>query len=273
MKMLICLRSDKYLHPPILLGGLIAKNVGFDIEVLVVVTPQGYVENGESVLDQVSQDLRGLPLTTSLKQGKPAKIIRKHIQQGEHSLLIFNKNRIQQDAFGMAAMKAFWKCYDFPILITENAKPQVKNILLCTGGRNEYLLEYGAKFAQAMGANLTLLHVAAGTVPTMYTGLNEFDETVSAVLQADTPIARYLRHAADVLAKHNVNTEVKIRHGVPTDELVRETQLENYDLVIIGHTHAREGLKEWLLGNLTAKIINRVELPVLVVSETLKRKK
>ncbi len=273
MKMLICLRSDKYEHPPVLLGGLIAKNIGFDIEVLVIVPSQGYAENGESILEQVAQDLRDLPITTSLKQGEPVKIIWEHIQKGEHSLLVFNKNRLQQDAFSMTAMKSFWNRHNFPILITENVKPQVKNILLCTGGGNEYLLKHGVEFAQAMGAKLTLLHVVAGTVPIMFTGLDEFNETVPAILQADTPIAQHLRRGVDIFDKYGVSTEVKIRHGVPADELVRETQLENYDLVIIGHTHVREGLKERLLGNFTAKIINRVELPVLVVGEALKREK
>lgn len=269
MKMLICLRSDKYVHPPILLGGMIASKMGFDIEVLVVVPPKGYIENGESVIEQVSQDLQEQPIKTSLKQGKPSKIIQEHIQQGDYSLLVFNKNRLQKDAFGMAAMKAFWKRYDFPILITENVKPQIKNVLLCTGGESDALLQFGSEFAQAMGARLTLLHVAAGSVPSMYAGLDEFDETVPTVLQADTPIGEHLRQGVDILAEDDVNAEVKIRHGVPADELVRETQLENYDLIIIGHTRVKKGLKERLLGNLTARIINRVKLPVLVVGKGL----
>ncbi len=39
----------------------------------------------------------------------------------------------------------------------------------------------------------------------------------------------------------------------------------NYDLVVIGSSMVDQGLIEMLLGNLAAKIINRIDLPVLVI--------
>jgi len=243
--------------------------MGFDVEVLVIVPPYGYIENGQAISEQARRDLTGLPVEIAISKGKPVDIILEKVQQNEYSLLIFDKNRLQNDAFGMTVMNVFWKRYDFPILITENAKPGIQNILLCSAGANGDLLQTGAELAQALEAKITLLHVAAGSVPSMYTGLEEFDETVPSLLQADTPFARHLRKGVNILSQYKVASEIKIRHGVPVDELVRETQLENYDLVVIGHSHVQKGLKERLLGNLTAKIIDMIELPILVVGKTL----
>jgi nucleotide-binding universal stress UspA family protein len=99
----------------------------------------------------------------------------------------------------------------------------------------------------------------------MYTGLEQIDETVEELLQTDTSYARYLRKGVEVFRRKEIESEVKIRRGIPLEEIVRETQLVNYDLVVIGSTHVNQGLKELLLGNLAVKIIDRVELPVLVV--------
>ena len=69
----------------------------------------------------------------------------------------------------------------------------------------------------------------------------------------------------EILKENNIESEVKIRRGIPIEEIVRETQIVNYDLVMIGSTKVDQGLIEMLLGNLAVKIINRIELPVLVI--------
>jgi nucleotide-binding universal stress UspA family protein len=131
---------------------------------------------------------------------------------------------------------------------------------------NDYsLLTQAAGLFHHLGATVTLLHVIAGSVPTMYTGLDQIDETVEELLQTDTFYARYLRKGVEIFQANQIESEVKIRRGIPLEEIIRETQVVNYDLVVIGSTHVNQGLKELLLGNLAAKIIDRVELPVLVV--------
>ena len=85
------------------------------------------------------------------------------------------------------------------------------------------------------------------------------------MLQTDTPFAQYLRRGVEILKDNNIASEVKIRRGIPIEEIVRETQVENYDLVVIGSSMVDQGLLEMLLGNLAVKIVNRVDLPVLVI--------
>jgi nucleotide-binding universal stress UspA family protein len=99
----------------------------------------------------------------------------------------------------------------------------------------------------------------------MYTGLEQIEETVDEMLKTDTPFAKYLRRGVEILKENYIESEVKIRRGIPIEEIVRETQIINYDLVVIGSTKVDQGLIEMLLGNLAIKIINRIELPVLVI--------
>jgi nucleotide-binding universal stress UspA family protein len=87
------------------------------------------------------------------------------------------------------------------------------------------------------------------------------------MLKTDTPFAKHLRKGVEILNEKVVASEVKIRHGVPVEEIVREAQLENYDLVIVGASGVKEGIKGRLLGNLTTKIVDQVKLPVLVIGD------
>jgi nucleotide-binding universal stress UspA family protein len=156
---------------------------------------------------------------------------------------------------------------DISVLLTQQSKPKVKHILLCSSCKEDdfSLISKTAQLAADLGAKITLLHVFPGSVPSMYTGLEQIEETVDELLQTNTPFAIHLRRGVEILKELNVESEVKIRRGIPIEEIVRETQIVNYDLVVIGSSNVDRGLIEMLLGNLAVKIINRLELPVLVI--------
>ena len=50
-------------------------------------------------------------------------------------------------------------------------------------------------------------------------------------------------------------------------EIVREVDLEDYDLVVVGATGADNVLKQWFYGNITQEIVEAVGVPVLVVNQ------
>ena len=56
----------------------------------------------------------------------------------------------------------------------------------------------------------------------------------------------------------------KIRHGLVLDEILREAQNGDYDLVVIG-SHRYDGLQGYLLDNLARKLIARLDRSVLVL--------
>jgi nucleotide-binding universal stress UspA family protein len=267
MKILILLDSESYKHPPVMMGKMLAESNPADIHVMVIVPKDGHLENGKAVAEQVKIDLGKTKNRISIEQGSTDAIIRKALDEEEYQLIIVNAERILRLRKTLDIEPILIKQTEISLLITQNTKPKIDRILLCTGCmENDYsLLEQAARLVSHIGASVTLLHVIAGSVPTMYTGLEQIDETVEELLQTDTFYARYLRKGVEVFQNKQIESEVKIRRGIPLEEIIRETQLVNYDLVVIGSTHVNQGLKELLLGNLAVKIIDQVELPVLVV--------
>lgn len=268
MKILILLDSESYKHPPVMMGKMLAESTPAEIHALVIVPKDGHIENAQAVAQQVRADLGGeVKSKISIQEGYPEVIIKRTLDEEEYQLILVNAERILRLRKTLDIEPILIKQTEISLLITQNTKPKIDHILLCTGCmENDYsLLEQAASLVSHLGASVTLLHVIAGSVPTMYTGLEQIDETVEELLQTDTFYARYLRKGVEIFRENEIESEVKIRRGIPMEEIVRETQLVNYDLVVIGSTHVKQGLKELLLGNLAIKIIDQVELPVLVV--------
>jgi nucleotide-binding universal stress UspA family protein len=267
MNILIGLDSEKYTHSPVIIGKIIAKATEADVSVLIIVTKDGHLENAEAVADQARIDLEGITPEILVRSGNLSDLYEQELLTKNYQLVIVDAARKRLTRKFNDIDPILTRQSSFAILLTENAKPKLDRILLASSCKEDdfSLVRKAAGFAGPVGATVTLLHVISGAVPTMYTGLNQLDETVEEMLQTDTPFAKHLRHAGEILHEHEVESEVKIRRGVPVEEIVRETQLENYDLVIIGTSEVKEGIKARMLGNLVVKIIDLVELPVMVI--------
>lgn len=267
MKILIILDSERYNHPPVMMGKIIFKAVSGSVDILVVVPKGGHPENGQAVAQQASQDLDDTQSRILIEEGETTAVIKGVLENEAYQLIIVNADRIPRLRKTIEVDPILIKQSEISLLITQNTKPKIDRILLCTAcSADDYrLINQATKLAGSLSAAVTMLHVVAGAVPTMYTGLGQIEETVEEMLQTDTYCAKYLRKSVEILKENQIESEVKIRRGIPIEEIVRETQIENYDLVIIGSSAVTRGLKEMLLGNLVIKIIDRVELPVLVV--------
>jgi nucleotide-binding universal stress UspA family protein len=132
----------------------------------------------------------------------------------------------------------------------------------------ERVIESGARLAQAAGAQATLLHVVT-PVASMYAGLHEIDESLTELLQTDTPVARHLRHGAEILDRHQVSAELRLRYGVVADEIIRESDEGDYDLVLIGAAEDMARFRRLVLGEVTRQVVERSSRSVLVVREAL----
>lgn len=66
------------------------------------------------------------------------------------------------------------------------------------------------------------------------------------------------------LALPGVVAQPKVRHGAVVEEILAETQENNYDLVVIG-AHRGQGWERVLLEDIAREIITQVDRPVAVV--------
>jgi len=63
----------------------------------------------------------------------------------------------------------------------------------------------------------------------------------------------------------NVNFKILIKEGKPADVILKTTEEENIDQVIIGKS-GKHGLERFLLGRTTDKVVKQAKVPVNVIS-------
>jgi nucleotide-binding universal stress UspA family protein len=98
----------------------------------------------------------------------------------------------------------------------------------------------------------------------MYSGLSRLGEGLPDLLQTDTPVARHIKKCAELLRSHDVDARIELRHGHPSDEILRAAEVDNYDLIVIGGSDTR-GLGRLLLDEVSMQVVANSPRPVLVV--------
>lgn len=121
--------------------------------------------------------------------------------------------------------------------------------------------------AKLHGARILLLHVI--DLPYQVT-----PETVIVPEQTGAPISirdyavssaeTHLKDLAQRLGKDGAPATPFIRVGAPVDEILRFSDENKVDLVVMG-THGRTGLKHLLLGSVAERVVRSSKAPVLTI--------
>ncbi len=259
-------------EPVVAFGGLIASLTTSSLTLLNVAATEDKLKQAEKILDQASELLPDLLVEKRLLCGKLVTRVLLESRQGDYDLVVVGTEYLPSSTMQSMSPLARALLYRAPhsVLIVRGSTAQLRRLLICTGGTDvaEPVIRAGALLASAAGAQITLLHVA-GTIPTMYTGLHEIEETLPELLNTDTPIARHLRYSAEILADYHITAQIELRHGLVSSEIIREAQLGQYDLIITGSPEQAHRLKKWLLGDVIGRVTENAPCSVLRVKGSL----
>lgn len=272
MRMLIYVGDLITDMPGIFMGELFARKLNAQVTLLHIAPRERKKKQekkeGQEILDQIVDRFEGLLVETRIRRGGVAAKILEELRDTNYDIVVITSSRIGGYPRKLAVSRDVLSKIPCSTLIVKNPRQEVNNILMLTGGLqvSESMIEIGARLASVLESKVTLMHVAAN-VPTMYTGLETIEETLEEMLQTDTPIAKHLRRCCRILDKYRVPSELKLKHGEPVYEIVREVDREDYDFVIIGASGASSSVKEWFLRNVTKDVIDLVGVPIMVVNQ------
>ena len=269
MKILICVSGMPHAATTLRFGNLVAGLRPSQVSLLKVVEREAD-ETAASEMLQQAQTLLSVPVESiKVRQGKSVpEIIREACADQCYDMVVMGASQ----AGGLAQL--FWRSSaekvadraPISVLVVKEERPSLQKILICVGGqqRNPAVVEWGVKLAQAAQAAVQMLYVT-DPVPGMYSGLGEMEETLSELLQANTPVARHLRWSAQYLAEQEVAAAFKVRQGRAADQILLEAEAGDYDLLIIGARAEMPLLNELLMDKVTPQIIANLPCSTLVV--------
>jgi nucleotide-binding universal stress UspA family protein len=270
MKMLLCSIGSKQRMVTLRFGAEVAKALSTGVTLLGVVSDRHKVEELGRVLNNFALEMMqaGLQVQVYVEAGDAEGIVMAETEGAAYDLVAIGAlggRRSRRSFFGTVAMRIIEQARS-SVLVIKGERPSLSRVLICASGAEYGHLPVwaGASIACGAGAQATVLHVM-GAVPTMYTGLEQMEETLAEMLRTDTDMARELKWAAQVVKAECEVSELKLRRGIVADEILQESQIGNYDLIVLGSSRSAGGLVRVLMGDVTRDIVHRAEIPVLVV--------
>jgi nucleotide-binding universal stress UspA family protein len=270
MKMLLCSIGSRRRKTTLHFGIEVARALSAEMTLLGVVSDRKKVKELECILnDSALQAVRdGFSVEVRVEAGNAEDIVIAHTRKAAYDMVAvgsLGRRRSTKSFFDTVAMRIVEQATG-SVLVIKGERERLARVLICASGADHGHLPVwaGASVACGAGAEATVLHVM-DPMPGMYVGLEQMEETLAELLKTDTDMARELRWAAQVVKAECDVSELKLRRGLVADEILREGQSGDFDLIVLGSSRSAGGLTRALMGDVTRDIVCRAERPVLVV--------
>ncbi|WP_224333494.1 universal stress protein [Haloprofundus halobius] len=206
---------------------------------------------------------------TELQVGAPYEAILSYVDEKRVDLVVMGthgRTGLQRYLLGSVAERVV-RLADCPVMAVheDDAEPAAyERILVPTDGSDcaEAAAEHAVAVARAFDAEVHALSVvnlveegglfSAGGVDSAF--VRRLDQRG----QADADVV--VEHAREA----GVRAESGVVHGVPHEEIGTYATENDIDLIAIG-THGRSGLRRYLLGSVTERVLRTVPVPILAV--------
>jgi nucleotide-binding universal stress UspA family protein len=126
---------------------------------------------------------------------------------------------------------------------------------------SNYTLAYGVALARQFGAKLYACHVISLPSMATYYGYSTDDSTGKVTDRITRQVMEMFEKTLDPVS---TDWESVITIGHISDEIFRLTEEKKIDLVVAA-THGRSGLKRFLLGSVTERLMHILPCPLLII--------
>ncbi|MBI5739572.1 MAG: universal stress protein [Nitrospirae bacterium] len=223
------------------------------------------LEEGEKILTEIIRVAKeeDTIIRPALKEGSPFEMILETAEEGNYDLIVMGrrgKSRIEKTLVGNVAAGVIVHSRRDVLVVPKDAELGWGNILLPTDGSkySGFAAEKAMEIATSYGGKITVVSVVDVT--------DEFSA------QAPEAVEELIRKAhaftEDIRKRGNgLNITALVKEG-ETYEVITKLAGECLSNVIVMGSHGRTGVRRFLIGNVTEKVIGYAPCPVLVVKES-----
>ncbi len=290
MRILLCTDGSVHGQAALRFGALLAQASTEAATLLGVVEHATDQARIEQALEEGKKWLAGAPVPrTKTRIGHPAEEILDEVTPEEYDLVVVGargRRGITRFLMGSTSERIA-RLAPVSVLIVRGEHPQVRRILVCTGGRKAGLnvVAFAGRVAKLAGAQVTVLHVMSQLVATTMLPeagvlqampqtpappspdeiqLEYLEAPAEELIAHETSEGLHLQQALAILAEEGVQGQALVRHGLIVEEISDEACGGGYDLLVVG-AHSVQGWMRLLLNDVGKQIISCCpENPVLV---------
>ncbi|MEW6324547.1 MAG: universal stress protein [Nitrospirota bacterium] len=261
--LLVCTGGSLFAEHAIRMAGMLAAGLPARLTVLAVQDPTDRI-NVDEVLARARELLQGRLIQVEYRSrtGHAAKEIMAESEAGYDLSLI--------GSHGTKGLMEFF-LGDTAVQVVEHLKrptvivrpfDELRRVLLCVqlGKDKPDVVAMAAAVARAAGAQLAILYVLP--LPIMY-GMHARDH-VELMDRHPLETASLQEQARLIEHRWGIRPEIRLREGIPEEEILQETRESGQDLIVIGSS-GRRGVSGLLLGAFSNIIVKHAPVSVLVV--------
>ncbi len=271
MKILMAIGGSSQSEKALKLGAELIRCADETPAVLTVARRKQDRPRAEALLQHAQALLADVPCTveTRLRYGQPAEQIVAEAREGGFGLIILGEPQsrtLKALLLGSTVLHVVEHTI-CPVIIAKGEIKPIRRILLCDSGVTPSLLgRFTAQLADTLlgEEEITVLHVMSQI--TAWPGVSDEDLQASAeeLIEEHAPEGEWLARNLEALSLPDIHATPKVRRGGVLDEILAESQENDYDLVVIG-AHRDAGWQRVLLADIARELIKRLDRPVLVV--------
>lgn len=217
-----------------------------------------------------------LTLKTLIKEGDEASAIVDTAVEEEVDLIVMashGRSGFSRWVLGSVAERVL-RTAPCPVLLMREDKP-LNHIMITLDGSalSEYALEPGMEVASRLGSHVTLLSVEplVEVAQEMVLALEQAGVKHEQPTHEDfyERVSRYLQQQADKLPPTLKQAiYIKPKQGPVVEVILDTIESDKVDLVVMS-THGRSGLKRWLYGSVTDKVLHSAPCNLLIMRPPL----
>jgi len=123
-------------------------------------------------------------------------------------------------------------------------------------------IEEAVNIAKKFSSKITLFHVNTENVMLSRLQAEGYTDEEN---QEDGPDKKdNIDKTTKLYEDEGLEVEVKEIEGDPASEIIDEAEEGNYDLVVM-KTHGMKGIKRFMLGSVTNKVVHHIQKPILII--------
>ncbi len=270
MRILVCTDGSERGQKVLALAATIAAATGAATTILGITELEAEEERLQKTLERAAKEFRTRRIEIELvtRHGDPVDEILEQVKNFAADLVIIGAEQKRAEGHFRLSAKAYSivSMLPVPVLLVRRVRLQLKRFLICSGGGSyiENAVRFTAELARSLGSTVTLLNVVAEP-PAMHAGLVRREEDTDRLLRSGSALGRNLLKEKKMLEEAGVSVEVRVRHGIVIDQILKEMEQGDHDLVIVGSFPEQHRMRQYVIGNLTREIVNRCERPILVI--------
>jgi len=267
MHTLLCIRDFPYALPTVQFGSLVVAVLESEASIMTVRPEAEDPGIGRQLVREAAKLFPSPEVTRILRHGRPEEVIVDEVSGGDYDLVIIGTPEspsLGDFLLGLTARRLVAHT-DVSVMIVRNPSERIERMLITSTGtrRSHPVVAAGAHLAQALGAQTILLHVTAA-VPEMYFGLPRMEGGLEDFMRSGTPAAENLKKHMSILGACGVQAHLELRHGLPTEEILRSARKNESDLIVIGGPKPRT-IDRLFKDEVALDIVDHAPCPVLVV--------